>query len=102
VRLGLVLGEIGDKNKIQVTQDELRRALVERARSFPGRERAVYEYYEKTPQALVELRAPIFEEKVVDFIVELAKPAERRVSAEELVKADADEEPPPAPSPAAP
>jgi trigger factor len=99
VRLGLVLGEIGDKNKIQVMQDELRRALMERARSFPGRERAVYEYYEKTPQALVELRAPIFEEKVVDFIVELAKPAERRVSVEELLKTGAAE--PAAPSPVA-
>ena len=93
VRLGLVLGEIGDKSKIQVTQDELRRALVERARRFPGRERSVYEYYEKTPHALVELRAPIFEEKVVDFIVELAKPEERRVSLEELLKSDADETP---------
>ncbi len=92
VRLGLVLGEIGDKNKIQVTQDELRRALVERARQFPGRERAVYEYYEKTPQALVELRAPIFEEKVIDFIVELAKPEERKVSLEELLKSEAEEE----------
>jgi trigger factor len=92
VRLGLVLGEIGDKNKIQVTQDELRRALVERARQFPGRERTVYEYYEKTPQALVELRAPIFEEKVIDFIVELAKPEERKVSLEELLKSEAEEE----------
>ena len=93
VRLGLILGEIGDKSKIQVTQDELRRALVERARRFPGRERAVYEYYEKTPHALVELRAPIFEEKVVDFIVELAKPEERKVSLDELLKSDAEEAP---------
>ena len=91
VRLGLVLGEIGDKNKIQVTQDELRRALVERARQFPGRERAVYEYYEKTPQALVELRAPIFEEKVIDLIVELARPEERKVGLDELLKSEAEE-----------
>ncbi|HXF55252.1 MAG TPA: trigger factor [Hyphomicrobiaceae bacterium] len=98
VRLGLVLGEIGERNKIQVTQDELRRALIERARSFPGQERAVYEYYERTPQALVELRAPIFEDKVVDFIVELAKPEERKVSIEELVKASAAESPPAAAS----
>jgi trigger factor len=93
VRLGLILGEIGDKNKIQVTQEELRRALVERARRFPGRERAVYEYYEKTPHALVELRAPIFEEKVVDFILELAKPQERKVGLDELLKSDAEEAP---------
>jgi trigger factor len=51
----------------------------------------VYEYYEKTPQALVELRAPIFEEKVVDFIIELAKPAERKVSREELLKSEEDD-----------
>jgi trigger factor len=93
VRLGLVIGEIGDKNKIQVTQDELRRALVERARRFPGRERSVYEFYEKTPHALADLRAPIFEDKVIDFIVELAKPGERKVSFEELLKFNADEAP---------
>jgi trigger factor len=90
VRLGLVIGEIGDKNKIQVTQEELRRALVEQARRFPGREKMVYEYYEKNPAALTELRAPVFEEKVVDYIIELAKPSERKVSVEELLKPDSD------------
>ena len=58
VRLGLVIGEIGEKAKVQVTQDELRRALIEQARRYPGQERFVYEYYEKNPAALVELRAP--------------------------------------------
>jgi trigger factor len=87
VRLGLVIGEIGEKNKIQVTQDDLRRALIERARAYPGQEKFVYEYFEKTPGAVDELRAPIFEEKVVDFIAELAKPAERKVSREDLMKA---------------
>lgn len=86
VRLGLVIGEIGDKQKIQVSQDELKRALIARARSFPGQERFVYEYYEKNPAALVELRGPIFEEKVIDHILEQAKPVERKVSAEELLK----------------
>lgn len=85
VRLGLVVGEIGDKNKIEVTQDELRRALMEHARRFPGQEKNVYEYFEKTPGALQELRAPIFEDKVVDFVLELAKPAEKKVSRQELI-----------------
>jgi trigger factor len=90
VRLGLIVGEIGDKNKIQVTQDELRRALVEQARRFPGQARHVYEFYEKNPGALTELRAPIFEDKVVDFVLEIAKPSERNVSREELLNADDD------------
>ncbi|WP_295555110.1 trigger factor [uncultured Hyphomicrobium sp.] len=85
VRLGLVVGEIGDKNKIEVTQDEMRRALMEHARRFPGQEKNVYEYFEKTPGALQELRAPIFEDKVIDFVLELAKPAEKKVSRQELI-----------------
>lgn len=86
VRLGLVVGEIGEKNKISVSQDELRRALIEQARRYPGQEKMVYEYYEKTPGALAELRAPIFEDKVIDYILDAAKPAEKKVSKEELVK----------------
>jgi len=88
VRLGLVIGEIGDKNKIEVSNDELRRALMEQARRYPGQERFVYEYYEKTPGALNELRAPLFEDKVVDYILELAKPTEKTVSKEELLNAE--------------
>ncbi len=86
VRLGLVIGEIGDKQKIQVSQDELKRALIEQARRYPGQERFVYEHYEKNPAALVELRAPIFEDKVVDHILEQAKPLEKKVTVEELLK----------------
>ncbi|MEQ1719157.1 MAG: trigger factor [Hyphomicrobium sp.] len=86
VRLGLVVGEIGEKNKVTVSQDELRRALIEQARRYPGQEKMIYEYYEKTPGALAELRAPIFEDKVIDYIVETAKPAEKKVSKEELIK----------------
>ncbi len=87
VRLGLVIGEIGDKNKIQVTQDELRRALVDQARRYPGQEKFVYEYYEKTPGALAQLRAPLFEDKVVDYVLDQAKPTEKPVSKDELMKA---------------
>ena len=77
VRLGLVIGEIGEKNKLQVSQDEMRRALVEQARRYPGQEKQVYEYYEKTPGALAELRAPIFEDKVIDHVIAEANPAEK-------------------------
>ena len=87
VRLGLVIGEIGEKNKLQVSQDELRRALVEQARRYPGREKQVYEFYEKTPGALNELRAPIFEDKVIDHVIAEAKPVEKKVSRDELLKA---------------
>jgi trigger factor len=84
VRLGLVVGEIGEKNGIKISQDELRRALIEQARRFPGHEKAVYEYYEKTPGALAELRAPIFEDKVVDFILEKVNPPTKKVDKDEL------------------
>lgn len=90
VRLGLILGEVGDKNEIQVTQEEMRRALVEQARRYPGQERTVYEFYEKNPGALAELRAPIYEDKVVDFILEKAKPSERKVDREGLLKNEAE------------
>lgn len=84
VRLGLVIGEIAESNKLTIDQDEMRRALMEQARRYPGHEKEVYEYYEKTPGALAELRAPLFEDKVVDFVLEKAKPAEKKVSKEEL------------------
>lgn len=92
VRLGLVIGEVGDKNKIQVSEDELRGALMQQARRFPGQERMVYEFYQKNPGALTELRAPIFEDKVVDHILGLAAPTEKKVSREELFKAMAEDD----------
>ncbi len=88
VRLGLVLSEIGEKNKITVTDDEVGRAVIERARSMPGREKEVWDYYRSNAQALAQLRAPIYEDKVVDFILELAKVTEKKVSREELYKDD--------------
>jgi trigger factor len=86
VRLGLVVGDIGEKNQVEVSQDELRAALLEEARKYPGQERFVYEYYEKTPGAIAQLRAPIFEDKVVDLIVDQAKVTETKVPVEELAK----------------
>lgn len=90
VRLGLLIGDIGDKNKIEVSEDELRNALIMRARQFQGQEKQVFEFYEKNPQALAELRAPIFEDKVVDFVIELAKPTEKKVARDELLKSQDD------------
>jgi trigger factor len=93
VRLGLVLAEIGERNKLTVSEDEITRAIVERARQVPGREQQVWEYYRNNPTALASLRAPIFEEKVVDFLVELATVTERQVTREELVKEEDDPAP---------
>jgi trigger factor len=88
VRLGLVLAEIGERNKIQVADDELTKAVVEQARRFPGREQEVWEHYRKNPGAIAALRAPLFEEKVVDFLLELAQVTEKTVAREELYKDD--------------
>jgi trigger factor len=93
VRLGLVLAEIGDKNNIKVNDDEVARAVMDRARQYPGREREVWDYYQKNYNALASVRAPIFEEKVVDFIVELADVVEKKVSKDELFKEDENELP---------
>jgi trigger factor len=91
VRLGLVLSEIGEKNKITVSDDEVSRAVIERARSMPGREKEVWDYYRNNAQALAQLRAPIYEDKVVDFLLELANVTEKKVTREELFKEEEDE-----------
>ena len=88
VRLGLVLAEIGEKNNITVTDDELSRAVMDRARQFAGQEQRVWDYYRQNPQAIAALRAPIFEEKVVDFLLELASVKDSKVSRDELYKDD--------------
>jgi trigger factor len=86
VRLGLVLSEIGEKNKISVTDDEVSRAVIERARQMPGREKEVWDFYRNNPSALAQLRAPIYEDKVVDFLLELATVNEKKVSRDDLYK----------------
>ena len=93
VRLGLVLAEIGEKNKITVADDELNRAVTERVRQFPGQERQIYEYFQKNPQGVAALRAPIYEEKVVDFLIELANVTEKKVPREELYEEEEDSAP---------
>lgn len=92
VRLGLLLSEVGRQNNIEVTAEELNRAVMDEARRYPGRERQVFEYYQKNPEMVARLRAPIYEDKIVDFILELAKLTERTVTPQELneeFKADA-------------
>jgi trigger factor len=86
VRLGLVLAEIGESNKIAVSDEETTRAIVERARQFPGQERQIWEFYTKNQGAVAELRAPIFEDKVIDHILTFAEVADKPVSKEELFK----------------
>lgn len=84
VRLGLLLSEIGLANRIEVSRDELMRKLAEEARRFPGQERQVYDFYMKNEQAMAQLRAPIYEDKVVDFIIEQAEITEKEMSLEAL------------------
>lgn len=84
VRLGLLLAEIANEHKIVLTQDDLTNAIMAEARRLPGQEKMVFEYYQKNPKALDALRAPLFEEKVVDFILGVVKSTEKKLSAEEL------------------
>jgi trigger factor len=88
VRLGLVIAEIGERNNIRVTDDQLRAAVMDQVRQFPGQERQIWDYYQKNPNALAGLRAPLFEDKVIDFLVELAEVTEKPVSRTELFKED--------------
>ena len=91
VRLGLVLAEVGDRAGVTVSDDEVSRGVVERARQFPGQEKAVWDFYSKNPQALAEIRAPIFEEKVVDHLLGQTTVTDKTVTREELF-ADEDDE----------
>ena len=93
VRLGLLLAEVGTRAEVKVSDEEMTQALVARARSFPGQEKQVWDFYRNNSQALAELRAPIYEEKVVDHILGLAKVEARKVTNEELLKPVDDELP---------
>ena len=92
VRLGLVLGTMGEKEGVAVNEQELQQALMNRMRQFPGQEKQVMDHYRKNPSALVELRGPIFEQKVVDIIVGKAKVSDKTVTREELQAMVQDEE----------
>ncbi|MBB2973891.1 trigger factor [Mesorhizobium sp. RMAD-H1] len=88
VRLGLVLSEIGEKAGIEVTEEELQRALYDQVRRYPGQEQQIYEFFRRTPDAVANLRAPIFEEKVVDHLLGSIKVTDKKVSKEELMAED--------------
>ncbi|MCB5175970.1 MULTISPECIES: trigger factor [Microvirga] len=92
VRLGLVLAQIGEKSDIKISDDEVTQALIERVRQYPGQEKQVWEFYQKNPQALAEIRAPLFEEKVVDQILSQVKVVDEPVTKEALFGDDDGEE----------
>jgi trigger factor len=91
VRLGLILSDIGQANDLKVEDPELNAAVVEQARRYPGQEQQVFEYFKNTPQAVEQLRAPLYEDKVVDFILQLATVTDQPMTPEELMK-DPDED----------
>ena len=93
VRLGLLLAEVGRVNNIEVSAEEVNQDMLQEVRKYPGQERQVMEYFQKNQQAMVGLRAPIFEDKVIDFILEIADVTDRSVMPEELM-ADPEEEVP--------
>ena len=91
VRLGLLLSQVGNTNNLTVNQDEVNRAMADQAQRFPGQEQQIFEFYQSKPEMRAQLEAPIMEDKVVDFILEMANISESKVSVEELVR-DLDEE----------
>ena len=88
VRLGLVLAQVGEEGKVEVTDDELTQAIIARARQYPGQEKAIWDFYRNNPQQVATIRAPIFEEKVVDIILGKAKVTDKTVSKDELMKVE--------------
>jgi len=86
VRLGLLLSEIGSANDVQVTPEELARAVADQARRYPGQEKEVFEFFQQNAEAREQLRAPVFEDKVIDFILQIAPVTTKEVSAEELMR----------------
>jgi len=92
VRLGLVLSEVARQNKLEISQEELQRAVIQEAQRYPGQERVVFDYYKNNPQAVESLRAPLFEDKAIDYILELADVTERKISPEDLIAEENAEE----------
>lgn len=86
VRLGLLLSQVGNNNNLTVTQDEVNRAMATQAQRFPGQEQQIFEFYQSNPEMRAQLEAPIMEDKVVDFILEIAQISESKVSVDELLR----------------
>lgn len=93
VKLGLVFAEVGRENEIQVGQDDIQQAVMREAQNYPGQEQLVFKYYQEHPEAMQQLSGPVYEEKIVDFIMELAKVTDKTVSVEDLMKEDEPEKP---------
>jgi trigger factor len=96
VRLGLLLAEIGRRHKLEVSDQEVGQAIAAQARNFPGQEQQVFEAYRRNPQLVAQVRAPLYEEKVVDYMMELINVTNQTVSRDELFAEDE----PPTPAPA--
>jgi trigger factor len=88
VRLGLLLSEIGRKNNIKVEEEDTRKAMMAEIQKYPGQEKQVMDYFKNNPEAQQQLSGPIFEDKIIDFILELAKTEDKVVSIEDLYKQD--------------
>ena len=86
VKLGLLLSEIGRRSQVEVKQDEIARAVMSEARRYPGQERKVIDFYQNNPDALARVRAPLYEDKVVDYILDTAKVTERKISPEQFAE----------------
>jgi len=93
VKLGLLFAEVGKNNDIQVGQDDLQKAILKEAQNYPGQEQMVFKYYQENPEAMQNLSGPVYEEKIVDFILELATVTDVTVSAEALLAEDEDDKP---------
>ncbi len=92
VRLGLLLADVGEQAGVKVSDEEVKQAVYERMRAFPGREKMIWDYYQKNPGAFAEIRAPLFEEKVVDHILGLVKVTDKPVSRDEILAVEEDED----------
>ena len=87
MRLGLLLAELGQKNDVQVSDAEMTQAIMNQARQYPGQERQFFEFIQQNQAAQQQLRAPLFEDKVVDYVFEMAEITDKEVSKEDLQKA---------------
>ena len=87
VRLGLLMSEVGRTNNVQINQEDVNRQLMEETRRHPGHEQEIMDYFRNTPEAMEQLSAPIYEEKVVDFILEQATVTDKKTSMDDLIKA---------------
>ena len=87
MRLGLLLAELGQKAEIEVSDAEMTQAVMNQARQYPGQEKQFFEFVQQNPQMRQQIQAPLFEDKVIDYVFELAKVSEKDVSKDDLQKA---------------